>query len=78
MVKLKPEATATPGESEGTTKLKRNTKGKPNGKRRAKVLKWEGGKIKKYTSNRQQVTEGVEDLKQRQWRKEKARHEKRK
>ena len=47
MVKLKPEATATPGESEGTTKLKRNTKGKPNGKRRAKVLKWEGGKIKK-------------------------------
>ena len=50
-----------------------------NGKRRAKVLKWESGKIEKkngkYMAKGQQVTERVEDLKQRQ-RKEKARHEK--
>ena len=31
----------------GTTNLKRNTRAKTNGKRRAKVLKWEGGKIGK-------------------------------
>ena len=48
---LKPEATARPGwkrgHYNGTTNLKRNTKGKTNGKRRSKVLKWEGGKIEK-------------------------------
>ena len=41
-------------------------------------MKWEGGKIEKKLENTgQQVTEGVEDLKQRQ-RKEKVRHEKEK
>ena len=39
--------------------------------------KWEGRKkIGKYMSKGQQVTERVEDLKHRQRRKEKARHEK--
>ena len=38
-------------------------------------MKWEDGKIGKCMSKGEQVTEGVEDLKQIQ-RKEKARHEK--
>ena len=46
---LKSEATAIPGwkrwHYNGTTNLKRNTRAKTNGKRRAKLLKWEGGKI---------------------------------
>ena len=88
MVKLKPEATARPGwrwrHCHGTTDLKRNTSAKTNGKRRAKVLKWEGGKIEnntckilgKYISAGQQVTERVENLTQRQ-RKEKGKTRKR-
>ena len=49
MVKLKPEAMVRPGSKRehynGTTNLKRNTRAKTNGRRGAKVLKWEGGKI---------------------------------
>ena len=83
LVKLKPEATARPawkrGHYNGTTNLKRNTRTKTNGNRRTKVLKWKSGKIKKigkYMSEGEQVTERVEDLKQRQ-RKEKGKTEKR-
>ena len=49
LLKLKPEATARPGWKRGhynvTTNLKINTREKTNGKRREKVLRWEGGKI---------------------------------
>lgn len=49
--------------------------------KRARVLEWEGGKIEKkngkYMSKVQQVTEGVEDLKQKR-RKEKVKARKRK
>ena len=51
MVKLNPEATARPGRKRGhysgATNLKRNTRAKTNGKRRAKVLKWQGEKKEK-------------------------------
>ena len=55
MVKLKPEATARLGwkreHYSRTTNLKRSTRAKTNGKRRAKALKWEGGKMKKKMEN---------------------------
>ena len=51
LVKLKPEATARPGwkpgHYSGTNNLKRNARAKTNGRRRAKLLEGEGGKIEK-------------------------------
>ena len=62
MVKLKPEATARPGwkreHYSRTTNLKRSTRAKTNGKRRAKALKWEGGKMKKNWKIYVKRTEG--------------------